>query len=70
MGDSYISGEGAYAYMANTDVHGDTGNLCHRSPNSWAAKLATSLGATLYDPEYTLASATATGWRSWPAAAR
>ena len=52
MGDSYISGEGAYGYMAGTDVHGDNGNLCHRSPNSWAAKLATSLGAQLWDPEF------------------
>ena len=41
MGDSYISGEGAYDYMASTDVHGGSDeNLCHRSPNSWAAKLA------------------------------
>ncbi len=52
MGDSYISGEGAYGYMAGTDVHGDGGNLCHRSPNSWAALLAGSLGAKLYDPEF------------------
>ena len=52
MGDSYISGEGAYGYMPGTDVHGDGGNLCHRSPNSWAALLAGSLGAQLYDPEF------------------
>ncbi len=52
MGDSYISGEGAYGYMPGTDVHGDDGNLCHRSPNSWAARLATSLGAKLWDPEF------------------
>jgi hypothetical protein len=37
LGDSYISGEGAFEYREDTDIHdGADRNLCHRSDLSWA----------------------------------
>ncbi|WP_170179170.1 LamG-like jellyroll fold domain-containing protein [Solirubrobacter pauli] len=55
MGDSYISGEGAYGYLPGTDNHDKaTKNLCHRSPNTWPARLASTLvsGLALFDPVF------------------
>ena len=43
MGDSFISGEGAFSYMTGTDVHGDGKNLCHRAKTSWGIKIAERL---------------------------
>ena len=73
MGDSYISGEGAYGYLPGTDNHGAGKNLCHRSPTHVA-------GAALEHADRraarssTLSSGpnrwTATGSRSSPARAR
>ena len=76
MGDSYISGEGAYDYLPRTDVHDEPcKNLCHRSPNTWPVRLSrwSRRRAQLIDPEDYAArsrSRRATPWPSWPAAAR
>ncbi|MEO1064441.1 MAG: GDSL-type esterase/lipase family protein [Actinomycetota bacterium] len=43
LGDSYISGEGAFDYLAGTDALATGGNLCHRSGRSWAYQLASEL---------------------------
>ena len=54
MGDSYISGEGAYGYLPKTDVHDEPfKNLCHRSPNTWPVRLSRMVApaAQLIDPE-------------------
>ena len=72
MGDSYISGEGAYGYLPGTDEHGDGQNICHRSPSTLGRAPRGHRGVRRdLRPRVRRASGRrATASRSWPAAAR
>ena len=74
LGDSYTSGEGAGAYLRETDIgHGTKEwNACRRSQNSWPRKMRLpghdeSLGAKQdrFDPSVELSVVACSGAQNW-----